>query len=190
MATPSSGPGSIHYSAHSNPNLAHNLHYAGNGILARSSSHPPEIFYWDGTNSPPPFQAITMFSDKETQTTYSNGDIEFVRQFVLKHPEEVLNILGLDVDKVMCTGRCVRKCVSVPGHCNLARNNSANLADFINFSTTITVDHEEEESDELGCNDEECPFLWNHQGEGESRRSFYSAVQEPLLKHRKANFES
>lgn len=190
MATPSSGPGSIHYSAHSNPNLAHNLHYSNNGLLARSNSHPPEMFYWDGSNSPPPFQAITMYSNKETQTTStdSNGDIDRIREFVLKHPEEVLDILGLDVDKVLCKYQRVRKSCSVPdekGHFNLSLSENLPVSD--DFTTTIVVDQD----------DEECPFLWNHPPESNSsdadrnsgRGQMHCGIHGSLLKHRKANFE-
>lgn len=68
MTSPSSGPGSG-FSAHSNPNIARiPCTNTSNGILARSTSHPPEIFCWDEPPSPGVYKCLTSLVDQETQT--------------------------------------------------------------------------------------------------------------------------
>lgn len=69
MTSPS---GSGQYSAHSNPNITRIPCTNGsNAVLARSTSHPPEIFCWD---QPPPlsssgvYKCLTSLVDQETQT--------------------------------------------------------------------------------------------------------------------------
>lgn len=63
MTSPSSGPGS---GAHSNPNITRIP--CSNAVLARSTSHPPEIFCWDEPPSPRVYKCLTSLVDQETQT--------------------------------------------------------------------------------------------------------------------------
>ncbi|XP_049823691.1 potassium voltage-gated channel subfamily H member 8 isoform X2 [Aethina tumida] len=139
MATPPS-MSSTNYSAHSNPNLAH-LHHSG--ILARSSSHPPEMFCWDD-NSTPPFHALSnvTYEDKETQTV--NNYIDIIRQYVIRNPREALRWLGLDPDVIM-EKATIKKSFSIPNNRTIASLSSVN-------DVTIDVDDEEEHS-------EDSPFL-------------------------------
>ncbi|KAK4875230.1 hypothetical protein RN001_011652 [Aquatica leii] len=85
------------YPAHSNPNIARYPHHNdNNGVLARSSSHPPEIFGWEDPIIHTSQRCITLAVDETTQT---DSDILFYH-YVTENPRKVLTILGLDPDKV------------------------------------------------------------------------------------------
>lgn len=177
MTTPSSCGGSVHYSVHSNPNLHHSG--SGNGILARSTSHPPEMFYWEDSSSPPlTFRPFPNYVDKETQT-----DNELLRKFVIQNQKEVLKILGLDPKKIL-NRSSIRKSYSIPddkGQVYLdVQKNSVNPLD------DIVVDISEESDEAKG---EECPFLWD-QNQAETRNyQLFETInpQAPLLKFKKSN---
>lgn len=153
MATPSSGHGSVHYSAHSNPNIT-DVHHSS-GILARSNSHPPEMFCWEG--APPSPRAIlpATLMDKETQT---DGE-EFLRHFVQENPKIILEILGLDSEKVLNRVN-LKKSHSNPDY--TSHNDRYNDKCIINLNNkndcNIVVDEESEGEHE------NTPFLWNQQG--------------------------
>nr|XP_008195925.1 PREDICTED: potassium voltage-gated channel subfamily H member 8 isoform X4 [Tribolium castaneum] len=135
--------GSVNYSAHSNPNL----HHTGSGIgsLARSTSHPPEIFYWEDSSSPPlTFRPFSVFIDKETQT-----DDELLQIFVKQNELKFLKMLGLD-HQIYLGKTSIRKSYSVPDDKQLNIQNSCCPL----RAVTVTDDNDEEK-------DETCPFLWN-----------------------------
>ncbi|XP_044753445.1 potassium voltage-gated channel subfamily H member 8 [Coccinella septempunctata] len=96
MKTPSTGVSSS-FNAISNPNLARaGDNFGGNGILARSSSHPPEMFCWDPdepTLEPP--RQIRHTVDAETQT-----NDELIKEFVLQNSDKIMQFLGLSSDKI------------------------------------------------------------------------------------------
>ncbi|XP_071050671.1 voltage-gated delayed rectifier potassium channel KCNH8 isoform X2 [Onthophagus taurus] len=108
MTTPTtSGPT---YAAHSNPNI-NRLH--GNSqdvILARSNSHPPEM-WWEEPLSPPRLQLFNRhFISVETQTDF---DDQF-RDYVLQDPIGVLRILGLDPEILSKNNMSMKKSRSTP----------------------------------------------------------------------------
>ncbi|XP_044271145.1 potassium voltage-gated channel subfamily H member 8 isoform X2 [Tribolium madens] len=139
--------GSVNYSAHSNPNL----HHSGSGIgsLARSTSHPPEIFYWEESSSPPlTFRSFSVCIDKETQT-----DDELLQKFVKQNELKFLRMLGLDYQGL---GKSlIRKSYSVPdnrGQMQLNIQNNSCVSPL--RAVAVTEDNDEEK-------DESCPFLWD-----------------------------
>lgn len=148
MATPSSCGGSIHYSVHSNPNLHHCG--SGNEILARSTSHPPEMFYWEESNSPPlAFRPFPTYAEKETQTDY-----ELLYRYVNQNSKTVLEMLGLDSDNIL-NKRNIKKSFSVPSdrgqvHLSVQKN-------CLNFKD-VALDIDENDDDK----GEDCPFLWDN----------------------------
>lgn len=81
-------------STHSNPNI-NRIHSnpSNNPVLARSSSHPPEMFYWDEPLSPP-LIIVPQFCENSTQTDFN----DLFRQYVLQNPCVVLEILGINPD--------------------------------------------------------------------------------------------
>lgn len=96
MTTPSSGPGSGHCSTHSNPNITRLPHSSsGNGMIARSTSHPPEMFCW---NEPVTPHHLISYVDREIQT-----DFDIIHNFIVENPRRVLQILGLDPDVIFTT---------------------------------------------------------------------------------------
>ncbi|XP_050305107.1 potassium voltage-gated channel subfamily H member 8 isoform X2 [Anthonomus grandis grandis] len=154
MATPSSGHGpSTNYSAHSNPNIT-DLHHSSS-ILARSNSHPPEIFGWEGVPpSPKPFlPPPPVLKDQETQT---NGE-EILRTFVKENPKFILEILGLDSEKVLNRVN-LKKSHSNPDYtCKNERYNEKCILNSAKHECNIVVDEEESEGEQ-----ENTPFLWNN----------------------------
>ncbi|KAL1498113.1 hypothetical protein ABEB36_008966 [Hypothenemus hampei] len=154
MATPSSGHGSAHYSAHSNPNITE-VHHSS-GVLARSNSHPPEMFCWDGA-APSPSQIVSsvILEDKHTQT----DDDQLLRNFVQENPKFILELLGLDSENILSRVN-LKKSHSNPDY--TCRNDRYSEKCIINISgksdCSITVD-EESESEQ-----ENTPFLWAQQG--------------------------
>lgn len=113
MTTPSSD-GSKHYPAHSNPNITRLPHSgSNNAILARSSSHPPEMFYWEDpvvTRGPP---CLTSIIDGTTQTETE----ELFYQYIIQNPRKVLAMLGLDPDRISSEfyRTSIRKSRTFPG---------------------------------------------------------------------------
>lgn len=91
MTTPSSIVGSGHCAAHSNPNITRIPHSSsGTGMIARSTSHPPEMFCWEEPTTP---HHIISYVDREIQT-----DFDIIQNIVIENPRRVLEILGLDPD--------------------------------------------------------------------------------------------
>lgn len=96
MTTPSSGPGSGHCSTHSNPNITRlPRSCSGNGMIARSTSHPPEMFCWNESVTP---HHLISYVDREIQT-----DFDIIQNFIVENPRRVLQILGLDPDVIFTT---------------------------------------------------------------------------------------
>ncbi|KAG5895875.1 hypothetical protein JTB14_012258 [Gonioctena quinquepunctata] len=154
MATPSSYSGSITNYAASNPNIAH-LHHSssGNGILARSSSHPPDMFYFDEPLCPS-FPTLTTYTDSETQTESSSAA---VRQYILENPKSVLKILGLNPEKILNAVN-IRKSHSIPDYTNQLRP-TAEFSTFVNSrADACLVDLGNEDCDDSKGDDR--PFLW------------------------------
>ncbi|XP_030761068.1 potassium voltage-gated channel subfamily H member 8 [Sitophilus oryzae] len=171
MATPSSGHGSVHYSAHSNPNIADFRH--SSSMLARSNSHPPEMFCWDGPPpSPRPIISITV-ADKETQTENE----EILRKFVLENPKVILEILGLDSEKVLNKVN-LKKSHSNPDY--TCKTDSC----VAKQDCSIIVD-EDSESEQ-----ESTPFLWSQQGSNGKRVQIFENLNlnrgQGMLKYRKS----
>ncbi|CAG9831142.1 unnamed protein product [Diabrotica balteata] len=159
MATPSSCSASvINYSAQSNPNIAH-LHHSpsGNGILARSNSHPPEMFCWEGPPSPP-FAPIRTYIDSQTQT---ESTVTLMRQYILENPKRVLEMMGLDPEKIMNSVE-IKKSRSIPDYTNRLRN----FSDFSGISENLNSPPDtclvEVETDVV--RGENCSFSWNKGG--------------------------
>ncbi|KRT86714.1 hypothetical protein AMK59_2158, partial [Oryctes borbonicus] len=96
-ATPTPS-GVLQMTAHSNPNINRIHSNPNNPILARSSSHPPEMFYWDEPLSPP-LIIVPQFVDNSTQTDFS----DLFRQYILQNPCSVLEILGISPDVLSLT---------------------------------------------------------------------------------------
>lgn len=63
-------------------------------MIARSSSHPPEMFCWDDPTSP---HLITLV-DRGIQT-----EADIIHQYVAENPRKVLEMLGLDPDVITTT---------------------------------------------------------------------------------------
>ena len=76
-------------SPQSNPNLPMPAGRSGSGLLARSSSHPPDALCWN-----PPARLI----DVCTQTDWP---VDLLKIWVRADPHRVLKILGLDPDAVL-----------------------------------------------------------------------------------------
>lgn len=93
MTAPPLSTGIIQISAHSNPNINRIHSNPTNPVLARSSSHPPEMFYWDEPLSPP-LIILPQFVDNSAQTDFD----DLFRQYVLMNPYLVLEILGISPD--------------------------------------------------------------------------------------------
>ncbi|RZC37990.1 potassium voltage-gated channel subfamily H member 8, partial [Asbolus verrucosus] len=178
MTTPSSCGGSVHYSVHSNPNLHHSG--SGNGILARSTSHPPEMFYWEESNSPPlTFRPFPTYVDRDTQT-----DNELLRRYVTQNPRQILEMLGLDPDKILNKAN-MRKSHSIPDdkgqvHLSVRNQNCFNCSHL----NDIAVDIDEETDEGKG---EECPFLWDQNAPEARNFQVFEAInpQNSLLKFKK-----
>lgn len=161
MTTPSS-EGSRHYPAHSNPNITRLSHCgSSNGILARSSSHPPEIFCWEDpivTRGPPP-PCLTSVIDETTQTEAD----ELLYHFVTQNPRKVLSMLGLDPDKITSTfyKTNIKKSHTFPGNSNgkcIFIDSSGDMykADNRNKDVTVnTLESEQESTQKM------CPFFWD-----------------------------
>ncbi|CAH1375325.1 potassium voltage-gated channel subfamily H member 8 isoform X2 [Tenebrio molitor] len=178
MTTPSSCGGSVHYSVHSNPNLHHTG--SGNGILARSTSHPPEMFYWEESSSPPPlaFRPFPTFADKDTQT-----DDELIRRYVTRNPRKVLEMLGLDAEKILSKAK-IRKSFSIPDDSAQLNVQSRNC--FNSQLEDVAVDIDDETDDGKG---EDCPFLWDHDPVDARNFQLFEPItpQNSLLKFNKSN---
>ncbi|XP_072944141.1 voltage-gated delayed rectifier potassium channel KCNH8 isoform X1 [Epargyreus clarus] len=80
------GPG--WHAAHSNPNLQWN---APPNQLARSCSHPPDVFCWDQQERP-----ITPERPKLHRSTQTEPFLHCVTQYIMEHPATVMLLLGID----------------------------------------------------------------------------------------------
>ncbi|KAF5298054.1 hypothetical protein FQA39_LY11822 [Lamprigera yunnana] len=103
------------YPAHSNPNITRfpYLNDSNNGTLARSSSHPPDMFCWEnGSFNSTPLRCITSVVDETTQTDFES----LFYNYVTENPRKVLIMLGLDPDNVGCSfyKRNIRKSNTFP----------------------------------------------------------------------------
>lgn len=158
MVTPSSCNTSvINYSAQSNPNIAQFHHSpSGNELLARSNSHPPEMFCWEGPPSPP-FEPIRTYIDSETQT---ESLVTIIRRYIIENPKQVLEILGFEPNKIINLVE-IKKSRSIPDYTSRLKNiyGVSNLGDnVINHADMCLVDLQS------NVNDARCdnvPYLWN-----------------------------
>lgn len=158
-------------------------------MLARSSSHPPEMFCWEGPPSSS-FPVLTTYVDTETQTEAA----DCIRQYIVQNPRKVLEILGFDPDKMLNKAN-IKKSHSIPDYNGRGNGvvdfaNSPNFNSFLNYQGQdcyVDVDVEDAE-DGRG---EDCPFLWA----GEERRvQIFESIntsksQNPLLKFRRNKLE-
>ncbi|KAJ2952844.1 hypothetical protein O0L34_g7210 [Tuta absoluta] len=83
MAT---GPAGWH-AAHSNPNLQWN---APPNQLARSCSHPPDVFCWEQE------RPVTPERPKMNRSTQTEPLLHSVTQYIMEHPATVMLLLGID----------------------------------------------------------------------------------------------
>ncbi|CAK1582047.1 unnamed protein product [Parnassius mnemosyne] len=81
------GPSGWH-AAHSNPNLQWN---APLNQLARSCSHPPDVFCWEQQERPVTPERLKI--DRSTQT---EPFLHSVTQYIMEHPATVMLLLGID----------------------------------------------------------------------------------------------
>ncbi|XP_045542696.1 potassium voltage-gated channel subfamily H member 8 isoform X1 [Papilio machaon] len=81
------GPSGWH-AAHSNPNLQWN---APPNQLARSCSHPPDVFCWDQQERP-----VTPERPKIHRSTQTEPFLHSVTQYIMEHPATVMLLLGID----------------------------------------------------------------------------------------------
>ncbi|KAF5307673.1 hypothetical protein FQR65_LT06728 [Abscondita terminalis] len=143
------------YPAHSNPNIARYPHNNenNNGILARSSSHPPEMFCWeDPILNNTPQRCITSSVDETTQT---DTDTLFYR-YITENPRKVLIMLGLDPDMVsyaLCKNN-IKKSHTFPNEIYKKVVND-------NKSDKSKADDRNVGVIEIGKNSNTCPFFWN-----------------------------
>ncbi|XP_045491141.1 potassium voltage-gated channel subfamily H member 8-like isoform X6 [Colias croceus] len=80
--------GPVWHAAHSNPNLQWNT---PPNQLARSCSHPPDVFCWDQQERP-----ITPERPKINRCTQTDPFLNCVTQYIMEHPATVMLLLGLD----------------------------------------------------------------------------------------------
>ncbi|CAG4909188.1 unnamed protein product [Colias eurytheme] len=80
--------GPVWHAAHSNPNLQWNT---PPNQLARSCSHPPDVFCWDQQERP-----ITPERPKVNRCTQTDPFLNCVTQYIMEHPATVMLLLGLD----------------------------------------------------------------------------------------------
>ncbi|XP_022117086.1 potassium voltage-gated channel subfamily H member 8 isoform X6 [Pieris rapae] len=80
--------GPVWHAAHSNPNLQWN---APPNQLARSCSHPPDVFCWDQQERP-----STPERPKINRCTQTDPFLNCVTQYIMEHPATVMLLLGLD----------------------------------------------------------------------------------------------
>lgn len=81
------GPAGWH-AAHSIPNLQWN---APPNQLARSCSHPPDVFCWDQQERP-----VTPERPKMHRSTQTEPFLHSVTQYIMEHPATVMLLLGID----------------------------------------------------------------------------------------------
>lgn len=165
---------SHHYSAHSNPNIT-DVHHSS-AILARSTSHPPEMFCWDGKSQSP--SKLVSMESKETQT---DGE-ELLQHYVQENPKIILQILGLDAEKLLNRVN-LKKSHSNPDY--TCRNDRFSEKCVINVRNknecNIVVDEESEEEQ-----DSTTPFLWGQQGNNGRRSQYFESRNQGLVKHRRS----
>ncbi|PZC78570.1 hypothetical protein B5X24_HaOG202029 [Helicoverpa armigera] len=77
------------HAAHSNPNLQWN---APPNQLARSCSHPPDVFCWDQQQERP----LTPERPKAHKCTQTEPFLHLITQYIMEHPATVMLLLGID----------------------------------------------------------------------------------------------
>ncbi|XP_050672374.1 potassium voltage-gated channel subfamily H member 8 [Leptidea sinapis] len=80
--------GPVWHAAHSNPNLQWNT---PPNQLARSCSHPPDVFCWDQQE-----RSTTPERPKVNRCTQTEPFLNCVTQYIVEHPATVMLLLGLD----------------------------------------------------------------------------------------------
>ncbi|XP_046965188.1 potassium voltage-gated channel subfamily H member 8 isoform X5 [Vanessa cardui] len=80
--------GPVWHAAHSNPNLQWN---APPNQLARSCSHPPDVFCWEQQERP-----LSPERPKINRGTQTEPFLHSVTQYIMEHPATVMMLLGLD----------------------------------------------------------------------------------------------
>lgn len=180
MATPSSGCNSVHYSAHSNPNLTGVMRSSSSsGLIARSSSHPPEMFCWDEAVPSHPIQCITAVSDVETQT-----EVDILHQYVTQNPRKILEILGLNPDLITAHlyKSNMKKSKTVP--------NSLMRSESYQFRRSNDKGSSSLEKGESMMNIRECSFFWDpsNSRSGDDLKIFEAINVK--TKYEKQNFQS
>ncbi|XP_060527733.1 potassium voltage-gated channel subfamily H member 8 isoform X2 [Cylas formicarius] len=179
MATPTSTHGSVQYSAHSNPNIADFRH--SSSTLARSNSHPPEIFCWEGPPIPSQNYAPITLVDKETQT-----EDEELKSFVQNNAKTVLEMLGLDPRKILNKNN-LKKSFSSPDSMSKSEISESFVCNINSgYDCNISMDDETDNEQE---STEECPFLWTRSRSSNNRRvhifeNVSSNRQQRALKYR------
>lgn len=144
MATPSSCSCSVgNYSAHSNPNVAGDLQNSQNALLIRSNSQPPELFNWKG-----PWSSQTLTC---TETATQTDQLEIMHNYILENQRHVLEILGLDPDKIL-NGIDVKKSQSIPDYFKQCKDYSSDFSNNKLEMCTVDVCGEEDK-------EEHCPLL-------------------------------
>ncbi|XP_039746691.1 potassium voltage-gated channel subfamily H member 8-like [Pararge aegeria] len=80
--------GPVWHAAHSNPNLQWN---SPPNQLARSCSHPPDVFCWDQQERP-----FSPDRPKINRSTQTEPFLHSVTQYIMEHPATVMLLLGID----------------------------------------------------------------------------------------------
>lgn len=90
-------------SPQSNPNLptpGRSNPGSSSGLLARSSSHPPDALCWSAVPGQQPVCQIALVC----QSTQTDWPVDLLEAWVRSDPQRVLRLLGLDPDLVLRVG--------------------------------------------------------------------------------------
>ncbi|XP_025832214.1 potassium voltage-gated channel subfamily H member 8-like [Agrilus planipennis] len=164
MTTPSS-VGSMQFPARSNPNI-NQFPIASKeegGFLARSTSQPPEMFYWEEDGVKTRLLPITSFKDESTQTNCE----ELISQYILQNPRRVLSILGLDPDKVSSDfykATTIGKSRTFPDNIfvrGLSKGSSDNAKSTNHDEFPMITWDEKEDGKNSSNTTKNCPFFWD-----------------------------
>lgn len=128
--------------------------------MARSSSHPPEMFCWDEPLSPRTIHCITAVADEETQT-----EIDLIHQYITQNPRKTLQMLGLDPDAVASSffKTNIKKSHTLPDEkskFHLCNNNPSSF-DNNNSQKDEPLDASVESEHESNTKIKNCPFFWD-----------------------------
>ncbi|XP_069365396.1 voltage-gated delayed rectifier potassium channel KCNH8-like isoform X5 [Maniola hyperantus] len=80
--------GPVWHAAHSNPNLQWS---SPPNQLARSCSHPPDVFCWDQQE-----RSVSPDRPKINRSTQTEPFLHCITQYIIEHPATVMLLLGLD----------------------------------------------------------------------------------------------